>query len=1058
MKQKNRMGRSKKCLYTFFMFFFFFSINMVAQNFLIKGKVVDPQNQPLIGANIVEVGNTTNGTVTDYDGNFSLNVAPNAQLLISYMGYKQQTISIQGQKFIKVTLKENTQLLEETVIIGYGSMKKSDMTGAITSVDTEALASRATTNPAEALQGKVAGVNILKSGGNAGAGVSVKIRGITTMGSNEPLYIIDGFPSSITNVNPNDIASMEILKDGAAAAIYGSVAANGVVIITTKSGKKGETEVELNLYVTRVEAAKKLKMLDADGYLKVHNMMYENAGKEKPGYLTFTNTDGSLKNPTGFNTNWQDEMLRTGLTQNYNLNIRGGSEKTKYAISYNHSDEKGIFLGNKFKQDLGRIKVNTSKSIFDFDASLTLKITESQQPQYSIKEMYSMAPMVPVYDKNQPSGYGLNTMTVDGVNLEMPNFRNVMADDHFIESKSNTYKAIANVGISMHFTPWLTFRTAYAYRGDFYRLKYHRTKYTPNIQQERLYPYNSVNNSYWYEHTFDNTLTFDKDFKKHSLTVLLGSSIQSARSDNDKVSVEGKKTEYSVKNGDLVSKEVPAGFFDPNATTIDAGDGGTYTGSGSFWEYNRASFFGRINYSYDGKYLLQATLRADGSSKFGKNNRWGIFPSVALGWRISEEDFFHIDAISNLKLRMSWGRLGNENALGYYYAPTMTSSNWQWMSYVQGAGNPWPGMVNLYLVQDDLKWETTDTKNIGLDFGFFKNKLTGTLNYYYNTTEDLLIEKVMAPSAGIYNPVVNVGKMRNKGFELELNYADQVDDFHYNVGLNLSTTDNEMLKADPNQILYGSALKGEGHFATQTFKGNPVASFMLYRTHGIFQSEDEVNMNYTQKNGQAVKVDKDGKPVLLQPNAKPGDIRFKDLNQDGVIDENDKEYCGSGIPKLEANLSFYGSYKGFDLSFLIGGAWGHHLYNANRLFYEAMDAGTNLMTTTLEAWTPENRNSGMPRAIIGDPSNNTRESDRFLESGDFIRMRQLQIGYSLPKSLLASLSLKRCRFYISGENLFTITGYSGIDPEFSSGILNTGVDRFIYPFTRSYVAGVQISF
>lgn len=1057
MKQKNLIRRTHYCICALFLFFLFFPQSSMAQNYQLRGSVTDTQDQPLIGANIIEIG-TTNGTVTDIDGNFSLQVSPKAQLSISYMGYIKQIINLQGQRKIRIVLKENTQILEETVIIGYGSMKKSDMTGAISSVDTEALASRATTNPAEALQGKVAGVNILKSGGNAGAGVSVKIRGITTMGSNEPLYIIDGFPGSITNVNPNDIASMEILKDGAAAAIYGSVAANGVVIISTKGGKEGKTEVELNAYVTMTQASKKLEMLDADGYLNVHNMMYENTGKDKPGYLTFKNADGSLKNPTGFNTNWQDQMLRTGIAQNYNVNIRGGHSKTTYAFSYNHSDEKGIFLGNKFTQDLARIRMNTSKYIFDFDASLTLKATKSNQPQYSIKEMYSMAPMVPVYDKSQPSGYGLNTMTVEGKNLEMPNFRNVMADNDFKQNTDKTYKAIANVGVTMNIASWLKFRTAYAYRGSYFTRKYHTTKYTPNIQQEVLYPKNSVSNSYWYEQTFDNTLTFDKDFGGHSLTVLVGSSIQSARSDDNGVSVEGKKTEYSVKNGEVSSKEVPAGFFDPNATTIDAGEGGTYTGNGSFWEYNRASFFGRVNYSYAGKYLLQATLRADGSSKFGKNNRWGIFPSVALGWRISEEEFFNKDIISNLKLRMSWGRLGNENALGYYYAPTMTSSNWQWMSYVQGAGNPWPGMVNLYLVQDDLKWETTDTKNIGLDFGLLDNKLTGTINYYYSTTEDLLIEKVMAPSSGIYNPTVNVGKMRNQGFELELNYNDHAGDFEYNIGFNLSTTDNEMLKADPNQILRGSALKGDGHFVTQTFKGKPVASFVLYRNAGLFQSQEEIDANYTKKNGQPVKVDAQGKPVLLQPNAKPGDMRFKDLNQDGVIDESDKEFCGSGIPSVEANLSFAGSYKGFDLSFLIGSAWGNKLYNANRLFYEAMDAGSNLMRTTLNAWTPQNTQTDMPRAALSDPNNNTRESDRFLENGDFVRLRQLQIGYSLPKSLLKTLSLKKCRFYVSGENLFTITGYSGIDPEFSSKILNTGVDRFIYPFTRSYVAGVQITF
>ena len=452
--------------------------------------------------------------------------------------------------------------------------------------------------------------------------------------------------------------------------------------------------------------------------------------------------------------------------------------------------------------------------------------------------------------------------------------------------------------------------------------------------------------------------------------------------------------------------------------------------------------------------MVQATVRADGSSKFGKNNRWGVFPSVAVGWRISQEAFFPENAaVSNLKLRASWGRLGNENALGYYYAPTMISSNSSWMSYVQG-GNPWPGMTNLYLVNDDLKWETTDTKNIGLDFGFFNNKLSGTINYYYNTTENLLIEKVMAPSAGIYNPTVNVGKMRNKGFEFELNYGDNVSGFDYNVGFNFFTTKNKMLKADPNQVLYGSALKGEGHFATQTLKGYPVSSFFLYQTDGIFQSDEEAN-NYV---GTITNEDGTTKQVVLQPDAKAGDIRFVDVNHDGVIDEKDKVYSGSAIPKVEANLSFQGSYRGWDLSFLIGSAWGGKLYNANRIYYESMDSGINMFKTTLDAWTPENRNTDMPRAVLQDPNYNSRESTRFLEKGNFIRLRQLQVGYTLPTKFTKKIFIERARLYVSGENLLTWTTYDGIDPEFSSSILNTGVDRFVYPFTRSYVVGLQVTF
>lgn len=527
-------------LYAIMLFLLFIPSSAYAQNYQLKGYVLDTANEPLIGANVIVAG-TTNGVISGLDGGFTLSVSPNDRIEVSYMGYIKQIIPLNGRKTIKVIMQDDSQLLEETVVIGYGTLKKSDMTGAISSVDVESLASRATTNPAEALQGKVAGVSILKSGGNAGASISVKIRGIKTMGSNEPLYIIDGFPGDITTVNTQDIEAMEILKDGAAAAIYGSVAANGVVIVTTKNGKKGDVKVDFNTFFQFTSAAKKFEMLNADEYLNVHNMMYENAEAKKIGYLTFTDSDGRLKNPTGFDTNWQDEMLRGGLSQNYNVNVRGGSDIAKYSVSYNHSDEKGILRGNKYVQDNARMKLNVQKYIFNFDASLSLKVTQSQQPQYSIKEMYAMAPLVPVYDEDQPSGYGLNEMKVDGVRLELPNNRNVMADDHFKHKKSNGYDLIGNIGLTVDFAPWLKFKTAYAYRGYYTNTKYHSEKFTADVQGQQLYPYNYDYNSYWFEQTFDNVLTFDKTFGKHSLNVMAGSSLTAARKDWSQINVEGKK-------------------------------------------------------------------------------------------------------------------------------------------------------------------------------------------------------------------------------------------------------------------------------------------------------------------------------------------------------------------------------------------------------------------------------------------------------------------------------------------------------------------------------------
>lgn len=551
----------------------------------------------------------------------------------------------------------------------------------------------------------------------------------------------------------------------------------------------------------------------------------------------------------------------------------------------------------------------------------------------------------------------------------------------------------------------------------------------------------------------DNILNFNKEFGKHSLNVMVGSSITSTKNTSNGVAVEGFSTQYSVdKNGNLVTKDEASGFLDSSFTTIDAGKGGTYTGEGTKYTYNRASFFGRINYNFNNRYLIQATMRYDGSSKFGKNNRWGAFPSIAVGWRISEEKFFPKNSfINNLKFRASWGRLGNENALGYYdFQALISSYNTYYGGYVQGNGsNPWAGAIAWNMERNDLKWETTDTKNIGFDYGMFNNRLTGSINYYINQTEDLLITKKLSPSAGYENPILNVGKIRNRGFELELNWNDKVKDFEYGIGFNLSTTHNEVVSlADEGQALYCTGLVyGTDYTPAYATEGKPISAFYLYRTDGIFQSDAEA----------AAYVNADGE--RLQPNAKAGDIRFKDINGDGVLDESDREYCGTGIPKLEANLNLSAAWKGFDLTLSFGSAWGHKLFNGNRYFYESMQTPGQMLTSVLDAWTPTNTDTDMPRAVLNDPNKNARESDRFLENGNFVRLRQAQLGYTLPTNILKKVYIEKLRFYVSGENLFTITKYSGTDPEFSrSSPLDTGIDSYIFPFTRSFTVGAQLTF
>lgn len=1021
-----------------------FATPVLAQDLKITGKVLGSNSATIPGATI-KVKDKQAGTATDIDGNFTLKASKGDVLIISYVGYKSKEVAVTSTAPITVVLEEDAQKIDEVVVVGYGTMKKSDLTGSVASVKTKELLKTATTNPAEALQGRVSGVSIQKFGGNAGASVSMKVRGITSFGNSEPLTIVDGFPGSISSVNPADIESIEILKDGAASAIYGSVAANGVVIITTKSGKKGKIKIDVNSYISINKISKKLDLLDADGYKKVHKMMYDEYNRQFPDDQQ--NLPAYITAASIVNTDWQDAVFKEGFTQNHSVSVVGGQDELKFALTSNYSDDNGIMIGNKYTQKGTRLKVGFKKSILDVDANMWYRDTKDIQPNYSLKEVYMISPLVPIYDSKQEYGYGLS-----GEN-GLPGNRNVIADDHYRTGWKKGQNFNGNISAALNFTSWLQFKSSYSFKNTNSQYFYHNPAYIAHPKEPNEYPFYSESRNYWEEQLIDNLLSFNKKIGQHSINAMLGTSLTKTKENWNTVSVEGKTGVSSINNGNIVITDKPAGFLDQYFMTLDAGRGGTYAGSGSNYVYNRFSYFGRLNYSYLNRYLLQATFRRDGSSKFGKDSRWGTFPSVALGWKINEEEFFpKTDIVSNLKLRASYGRLGSESSLGYYdFQALIGSGNNLWYGYVQGTGaNPWPGSISSALENRSLKWETTVSRNIGLDFGFLNNKLTGLVNYYHNNTQDLLITKVLAPSAGLDNPILNVGEFKNTGLEFELNYRSSINKFNYSIGLNLSTIHNEVVKlADKGQIIYGEGLRyGTEHFPTETREGKPIGSFYLYKTDGLFQSMADVNAY------------KNAKGELIQPNAQPGDIKFKDINGDGVIDENDRVYSGSGMPKVEANINFNASYSGFDLSFLLGSKWGHKLYNANRYFYENMSSPSNFLTSTLNSWTPQNTNTNIPRAVYNDPNGNVKlESDRFLEKGDFIRLRQLQLGYTLSQDLLKKINMESIRVYVSGNNLWTWTDYSGIDPEFArSSPLNAGIDNMIYPFTKSYVFGIQFTF
>ena len=978
-------------------------------------------------------------------------------------------------------------MLEEVVVIGYGTMKKSDMTGAISSVDVEELSKRTTTNPAEALQGKIAGVNIMKAGGNAGAGVQVKIRGVKTFGDNEPLYIIDGFPGDINAVNPQDIQAMEVLKDGAAAAIYGSVAANGVIIVTTKNGKKGETKIDFSAYVSMTNVAKKLDLLNAEQYKKVHTQMYENWNAHVINHKSQYDPKGNgawekqilelepyMTKNTGIDTDWQDAMMRTGLSQNYMFSVRGGSENAQYSVSYNHADDKGIFLGNDYRQDNARLKLHMSKYIFDIDANMAFKFTDSKQPEYQLKEMYMISPLVPIYNENEEYGFGLTNFD------NLPNNRNVMADQHYEKSTDKKYHTTANVALTANFTKWLSFKISYAYRGEHQRQTYHTPAYISDVKAKRDYPYHSETTAYWEEHVWENVLSFNKAFGKHSVNAVAGTSTMARKYTWNSVGVEGKSTTYKVEDGQLVIGEQPGGFLDPGFSTIGAGAGGTYDGDGTKWDYRRVSFFGRVNYNYNDRYLIQATVRSDGSSKFGADNRWGFFPSIAVGWRISEEEFFPKGiALNNLKLRASWGRLGNENALGYYdFLALISTYNTKYQGYVKGNGdNAWAGSIARGLENRSLKWETTDTKNIGLDFGFFNQRLTISPEFYINRSSNLLLNAKLPTSSGYNSMVINAGETENKGIDLTINSTNITNkNFTWNTSITLSHNKNSVKKLTGEDVQLWEANFGYSQNTHIIGVNQPLGQMYGYVTDGLYQVSDfdydAATKTYTLKDGVPYAGEKG--------NVKPGMWKFKNIDgsKDNKITEADKTVIGNAYPKIYGGINNTFTYKDFDLSIFLTYSIGNDVFNATKLTNTKtalQNKNVLAVADSKHRWVLVNKagdlitdpqemadiNKGKTVAAIYDnEAGDTYIHSWAVEDGSFLKLSNITLGYTFPKKMIRKVGLSKLRLYATGSNLLTWTKYSGFDPEVSTmgNGLTPGVDFGAYPRSRAFVFGINLAF
>lgn len=1008
----------------------------VPNDWTIGGTVKSNTGKPIEGATVA-VKNSSSATSTNAEGRFSLKVPENATLVISAVGYKTTEVALTSGSDISVTLEEAATGLEEVIVVAYGTQKKSNLTSAVSSVKGDAIQKMSTSNPINALQGKVAGLSITSPGGNPGQMSDVRLRGIGTFGGHQPLYIIDGTPGDPFYLNNNDIESIEVLKDGAAASIYGSNSANGVVIINTKRGGKGAPIIDFSGYYGSVKPTNKYDLLDAEGYKKVHKAMYENAGNTSlPSYIT-TNT--------GVNNNWQDLVTQKGNAQNYNLGIRGGGEYLTYSLSGDITEEKGTFIGSSFSKKSIRSSNELKKGILTIENIILYSNTRSEAYKFDLGDTYFQSPLLPVYDPSEQYGYALS---VNG----LPRFQNPVGYAHFVDGNTTTQYLADNLKIRLKLFKGLTYTANLSYISANSFDYSHNPPFRANANDPAVsYPYVFNSRSNYKEKLMEHLLNYDWRRGNHSVKLLGGYSAQQKTNEFLSVTSEGKTVVRTVVNGSIVEKEVPGGFPDPNFNTISAGLGGTFSASGSNNKYVRLSAFGRVNYDYAGKYLLQVSVRRDGSSIFGKNNQFGVFPSVSAGWNLHKESFMsNLSWLNALKLRASYGELGNEGALGYYDHQALITTINRWNGgYTQGSGaTPWPGSASYNLQNRDLKWETSKSTNIGVDFSVLDQKISGSLNYFNNKTEGLLITKEVPPSSGVNDPILNVGEIANKGVELELTYALNRKDWQLNLTGSLTHLTNRVVRlAQADQTLYGTGLKfGSDHIPTQTKEGKEIGAFYLYEAEGIFQTDAEA----------AAYVNKDGD--RLQPDAQAGDIKFRDANGDGVIDEADKTYQGSGFPKFEYGFNINANYKGFDLTIFFQGVSGNKIYNGNRFELEGMDAGRNFLATTLNAWTPQNTNTSMPRAVLGDPNGNTRESTRFLENGAYMRMKLLQVGYTLPATIANTLKVNRLRAYIGAQNLLTITNYSGLDPEVGNfNVLNTGVDRVLYPQNKRLIVGLQVS-
>lgn len=982
----------------------------------VTGTVTDVSGEPIIGANI-RIKGTTTGTITDIDGNFSIKAEPQSVIEVSYIGYLTQETVINNQKSIRFLLKEDTKTLDEVVVIGYGVQKKADLTGSVANINTEKLNTQSNANIGQALQGKIAGVDIVSQGGAPGSGTRIMVRGIGTLNNASPLYIVDGmYMNSIDHINPNDIASIDVLKDASSAAIYGSRAANGVIIVTTKEGSntEGKPIIDLSVNLGISTASKFLDMLDAKGWAEVTTIARQAIGKPALDMAT------DLANKP--DNDWQDIMFRPALMQNYNLSVKGGGKYSTYYTGLGYFNQDGIVKGTNHQRYNIQSKNDYKRGIFSAGTNLIISFSHDKPLHQELRggmigTILQSVPTLEKYDDTREGGYG--GTYGDVVNIPHPL---AIIDDNIMDRYNENVKIFANLYAQIELFKGLKYKLNLTPDFSFERYKNYLNKYdfglaTNSITQltERQRRRRNI--------LVENLLTFDRTFGEHKISALAGYTYQDSRFRHIQAYGEG----------------LPQGLEEIDAATTNRSN------EGNSWRSVLTSILGRVFYSYQNKYLFTATIRRDGSSKFGKNNRYGYFPSFSLGWNVAEEKFMeNVHWLDQLKLRGGYGVLGNQEIDNYQYSSTITTG----INYPDGNGGLLQGAFPKNFANPDIKWEETAMTNVGIDFMAFNNRLSLTADYYVKNTKDILLTvPIPISSGGANDPIRNAGKIRNNGFEFNLGWMDQPNpDISYGINLIGSFNKNKVIAmgSESGSIKGGST--NQNITTSETKAGYPIGGYWLISTAGYFNSQEEVDA-----------YAKDGKKI--QPAAEPGDIKFVDANNDGVINDDDRVFQGSPFPDFTFALNGNMRYKNFDLSIGLQGVLGNKIYNATRQTLEDVTKGSNFLASCLDYWTPENKNASHPRLTWDDPNRNTRaESDRYLENGSYLRLRSVQLGYTFPQTWFKG-AIQHARVYINAENLFTITSYSGYSPDVNADNANyRGFDNFIYPTNRTFMLGLNVTF